>query len=296
MPTVLFPTTVVGSYPQPDWLVNREVLKSIRVPRIHAPEIWRPEAQFLEAAQDDATILAIRDMEAAGIDIISDGEIRRESYSNRFALMLEGVDADNPAEIVGRTGTVGKVPRIVGPIRRTTPVEVRDAAFLRANTRSKTKITLPGPFTMAQQCKSDFYSDNEEMALAFADAVNAELRDIKTTGVDFVQLDEPWLQARPEEARRYGVRAINRALEGVPGVRIVHLCFGYAHAVSSKEFRLLVPAGARGLCRRPNLDRGGTAEARSRHPPRAVGQDHPSWRSRPWIEGRRVGRRGSRTH
>ncbi len=184
MPTVLFPTTVVGSYPQPDWLVNREVLKSIRVPRIHAPEIWRPEAQFLEAAQDDATILAIRDMEAAGIDIISDGEIRRESYSNRFALMLEGVDADNPAEIVGRTGTVGKVPRVVGPIRRTTPVEVRDAAFLRANTRSKTKITLPGPFTMAQQCKSDFYSDNEEMALAFADAVNAELRDIKTTGVD----------------------------------------------------------------------------------------------------------------
>jgi 5-methyltetrahydropteroyltriglutamate--homocysteine methyltransferase len=235
MSSVLFPTTVVGSYPQPDWLVNRDVLKSIRVPRIHAPEIWRPEAQFLEAAQDDATVLAIRDMETAGIDIVSDGEIRRESYSNRFALMLDGVDAENPAEIVGRTGTKGKVPRVVGPIRRTGPVEVRDAAFLRANTKRMAKITLPGPFTMAQQCKSDYYSDNEEMALAFADAVNAELRDIKETGVDIVQLDEPWLQARPEEARRYGVKAINRALDGVPGVRIVHLCFGYAHAVSNKE-------------------------------------------------------------
>jgi 5-methyltetrahydropteroyltriglutamate--homocysteine methyltransferase len=234
MQNQLFPTTVVGSYPQPDWLVNREVLRSIRVPRIHAPEIWRPEPQFLEAAQDDATVLAIRDMEAAGIDIITDGEIRRESYSNRFALMLDGVDADNPAEIIGRTGVALQVPRVVGPIVRSAPVEVRDAAFLRANTSRQTKITLPGPFTMAQQCKNGFYADNEEMAMAFAAAVNAELRDIKTTGIDVVQLDEPWLQARPDEAARYGVKAINHALDGVPGLTVVHLCFGYAHAVSNK--------------------------------------------------------------
>ena len=230
----LFPTTVVGSYPQPDWLVNREVLRSIKVPRIHAPEIWRPEPAFLEAAQDDATILAIRDMEAAGIDIVTDGEIRRESYSNRFALMLEGVDAENPAEIVGRTGVTLQVPRVAGAIVRGAPVEVRDAAFLRANTSRQAKITLPGPFTMAQQCKNDFYADNEEMAMAFAAAVNAELHDIKKTGIDVVQLDEPWLQARPEEAARYGVKVVNRALEGVPGVTVVHLCFGYAHAVSNK--------------------------------------------------------------
>jgi 5-methyltetrahydropteroyltriglutamate--homocysteine methyltransferase len=230
----LFPTTVVGSYPQPDWLVNRQLLQSIRVPRVHAPEIWRPAREFLEAAQDDATILAIRDMEAAGIDIVSDGEIRRESYSNRFALMLEGVDADHPAETVGRTGVMLQVPRVVGPIWRRAPVEVRDAAFLRANTARLAKITLPGPFTMAQQCKNDFYPDDEEMAMAFAAAVNQELLDIKATGVDFVQLDEPWLQARPEEARRYGVKVIDRALAGVPGVTIVHLCFGYAHAVSNK--------------------------------------------------------------
>ena len=175
---------------------------------------------------------------------------------------------------------------MVGPIRRTTPVEVRDAAFLRANTESKTKITLPGPFTMAQQCKSDFYSDNEEMALAFADAVNAELRDIKTTGVDVVQLDEPWLQARPEEARRYGVKAINRALEGVPGCASC-ICASATLSRQQQADRLLVPAGARGLRRRPDLDRGGAAEARPRRPARAGGQDDPARRDRPRHEGRR---------
>ena len=234
MPNWLFPTTVVGSYPQPDWLVNRDILRSIRVPRIHAPEIWRPEPEFLQSAQDDATILAIRDMQLAGIDIVTDGEMRRESYSNRFALMLDGVDADNPAETIGRTGAMLKVPRVVGPIHRVAPVEIRDAAFLRAATDKTVKMTLPGPFTMAQQCRNDFYADNEEMAMAFAEAVNQELKDIVATGVDVVQLDEPWLQARPDEAQRYGVKAINRSLRDVPGVTIVHLCFGYAHAVSNK--------------------------------------------------------------
>jgi 5-methyltetrahydropteroyltriglutamate--homocysteine methyltransferase len=233
-PTRLLPTTVVGSYPQPDWLVDRGVLKSIRVPRVHAHEIWRVPPVLLEAAQDDATILAIRDMERAGIDIVTDGEIRRESYSNRFALLLEGVDAENPATTVGRTGLATPVPRVVGRIRRRAPVELRDARFLRENTERLTKITLPGPFTMTQQAHDDFYKDEEAMAMDYAVAVNAELRDIKSAGIDVVQLDEPWLQARPDAAMRYGIRALNRALEGVPGPTIVHLCFGYAQFVDKK--------------------------------------------------------------
>jgi len=229
----LIPTTVVGSYPQPGWLIDRARLGS-KVPRVRATEIWRIEKQFLEEAQDDATLLAIRDMERAGIDIITDGEMRRESYSNRFATALEGVDIENPGTTINRTGARSVVPRIAGPIRRRRPVEVRDVEFLRRNTDRKIKITLPGPFTMAQQAQDDYYKDEEALALALAAAVNEEMRELGAAGADVIQLDEPWLQARPERAARYGIKAINRALEGIPGTTVVHLCFGYAAAVKDK--------------------------------------------------------------
>jgi 5-methyltetrahydropteroyltriglutamate--homocysteine methyltransferase len=230
----LLPTTVVGSYPQPDWLVHRDVLTGRLPPRVRAKEIWRVEEPLLEAAQDDATLIAVRDMERAGIDIVTDGEIRRESYSNRFALALDGVDIDNPAEVMGRAGKTTLVPRVVGPIRRRHAVEVRDIAFLRANTDRQIKITLPGPFTMSQQAKDEHYGDEEAMAMAYAEAVAEEARDLKAAGADVIQLDEPWLQARPEQAKCFGVKALNRALAGVPGPTIVHLCFGYAHVVRDK--------------------------------------------------------------
>jgi 5-methyltetrahydropteroyltriglutamate--homocysteine methyltransferase len=226
-------TTVVGSYPQPDWLIDRAKLGD-KVPRVRAPEIWRVAPQFLEQAQDDATRLAIRDMELAGLDIITDGEMRRESYSNRFATALDGVDIENPGSTINRSGGRSVVPRITGPIRRRAPVEVRDVEFLRANTAKRIKITLPGPFTMAQQAQDDYYRDEEALALAYAAAVNEEIRDLKRAGADVVQLDEPWLQARADRAARYGVKAINRALEGIEGTTVVHLCFGYAAAVKEK--------------------------------------------------------------
>ena len=233
-PTHLLPTTVVGSYPQPDWLVNRAALEKHGVPRTHAQDIWRIPVELLEQAQDDGTILAIRDMERAGIDIITDGEIRRESYSNRFALALEGIDAEHPGEVRSQTGRVTPVPRVVGKIRRRSAVELRDVEFLLRQTDRGTKITLPGPFTLAQQAKNEFYADEEEMAMDYAAAVNAELRELKATGVDVVQLDEPWVRTAPDKAARYGVRAINRALEGIAGPTIIHLCFGYAHVVHNK--------------------------------------------------------------
>src|SRR3984957_1726278 len=233
-PTHLLPTTVVGSYPQPDWLVNRAALEKHGVPRTHAQDIWRIPAELLEQAQDDGTILAIRDMERAGIDIITDGEIRRESYSNRFALALEGIDAEHPGEVRSQQGRVTPVPRVVGKIRRRAAGEVRDVEFLLRQTDRATKITLPGPFTLSQQAKNEFYKDEEEMAMDYAAAVNAELRDLKATGVDVVQLDEPWVRTSPEKAARYGVRAINRALEGIEGPTVVHLCFGYAAVVANK--------------------------------------------------------------
>jgi 5-methyltetrahydropteroyltriglutamate--homocysteine methyltransferase len=229
----LLPTTVVGSYPQPNWLIDRARLGS-KVPRVRAPEIWRIAPQFLEQAQDDATLLAIRDMEAAGIDIITDGEMRRESYSNRFATALEGVDLEHPGSTINRSGARSVVPRITGPIKRNTPVEVRDVQFLRRNTDRQIKITLPGPFTMTQQAQDDFYKDEEALAMAYAAAVNEEIRDLKKAGADVIQLDEPWLQARAERAARYGVKAINRALQGIEGTTVVHLCFGYAAAVKDK--------------------------------------------------------------
>ena len=227
------PTTVVGSYPQPGWLIDRAKLGS-KVPRVREPDLWRIEKQFLKEAQDDATVLAIRDMERAGIDIVTDGEMRRESYSNRFATALEGVDIENPGKTVNRSGGFSVVPRIAGPIKRRSPVEIEDLLFLKKHTTRKTKITLPGPFTMAQQAQDDYYKDEEALALAFAAAVNQEIQDLRAAGADVIQLDEPWLQARPDRAARYGVKAINRALQGVSGTTVVHLCFGYAAAVSSK--------------------------------------------------------------
>jgi 5-methyltetrahydropteroyltriglutamate--homocysteine methyltransferase len=230
----LLPTTVVGSYPQPDWLIDRGNLRGRLPPRVRATEIWRVAPAFLDQAQNDATLIAIRDMECAGIDIITDGEMRRESYSNRFATALDGVDIDQPGSALDRTGHANPVPRVVGPIRRARPVEVEDVRFLRANTDRRIKITMPGPFTMAQQAQNDFYKTEEELAFAYAAAVNAEARALKAAGADVIQLDEPYLQARPDKAKRYGVAAINRALDGVPGPTALHLCFGYAHVVHAR--------------------------------------------------------------
>src|SRR5438132_2339707 len=227
-------TTVVGSYPQPDWLVDRAMLGSRLPPRTRATEIWRVAEPWLEEAQDDATVLAIRDMERAGIDIITDGEIRRESYSNRFATALSGIDLDHPATVQGRSSGTVVVPRIVGPIRRLRPVEVRDVEFLRGNTERTTKVTLPGPFTMSRQAKNEHYRDEEELVMDYAAAVNEEVRDLKAAGADVIQLDEPWLQARAAEARRLALPAIDRALDGIPGPTALHLCFGYAYVARDK--------------------------------------------------------------
>jgi len=234
MSTTLLPTTVIGSYPQPDWLIDRAALSGQAPPRVRLETLWRVPKPLLEEAQDDATLIAIRAMERAGIDILSDGEMRRESYSNRLATALDGVDIDNPGRIPSRTGRLQLVPRVVGPIRRRHAVERRDVEFLRANTERQIKITLPGPFTMAQQALDEHYKDEEALAMAYADAVNAEARDLKAAGADVVQLDEPYMQAQPEKARRFAIKAINRALDGVPGPTIVHLCFGYAYIVKGK--------------------------------------------------------------
>ena len=229
-PTHLLPTTVVGSYPQPDWLVDREML-SKSVPRTRMTEMWRVPEKYLEQAQDDATIVAIRDLERAGIDIVTDGEIRRESYSNRFATALDGIDGDNPAMITSRSGQQTPVPRVVGKIVRNGPVELRDMEFLRRNTDHAAKITLPGPFTMSQQAKNEFYKDDEELAMALAAAVNAEILELEKAGADVIQLDEPWVRNDPASAKRYAVKAINRALQGVTVPTVVHVCFGYAAVV-----------------------------------------------------------------
>jgi 5-methyltetrahydropteroyltriglutamate--homocysteine methyltransferase len=227
-------TTVVGSYPQPGWLIDRERLGDRLPPRVRARELWRVPEPFLEEAQDDATRLAVQDMERAGIDVITDGEMRRESYSNRFATALDGVDLDNPGVALDRTGHENPVPRVVGPVRRTRPVEVRDVEFLRSITDRRIKITVPGPFTMTQQAQNDHYADDRRLALAYAEAVNEELRDLKAAGADVVQIDEPYLQARPEPAREYAIEAINRALEGIAGDVVLHTCFGYAHIVKQR--------------------------------------------------------------
>ena len=234
MTNELLPTTVVGSYVQPEWLVDRNNLKGRLPPRIRAHEIWRVDPEFLENAQNDATLLAIHDMERAGIDIVTDGEVRRESYSNRVATALGGVDTENPGTAIDRTGHPNPVPRISGPIRRKRPIEVDDVKFLRAATDRKVKITLPGPFTMTQQAQNDFYDSDEAAAMDYAAAVNEEIHALFTAGADVVQLDEPYMQARPDIAKQYAIKAINRALEGVEGETAVHICFGYAHVVHER--------------------------------------------------------------
>ena len=220
--------------PQPEWLIDRKKLAGRFPPRTRAKELWRIAPEWLEAAQDDATLIAIREQERAGLDIITDGEIRRESYSNRFATALEGVDLDNPGTALDRSGHPNPVPRVTGKIRRKHAVEVRDLKFLRANTAKKIKITVPGPFTMSQQAQNDFYKDEEEMALDYAEAVNAEIRDLFAAGADVVQVDEPYLQARPEKARKYGLKALTRALESITQTTAVHLCFGYAAIIHER--------------------------------------------------------------
>ncbi len=246
MTEALIPTTLVGSYPQPDWLVDKAVLLGSGPPRVRMRNVWRVPEAYLAEAQDDATLTAINDQERAGIDIVTDGEIRRESYFNRFANALDGIDLDNPAEVPNRRGKATPVPRVVGPIRRTRPVQVRDVEFLRAHTDRPIKITIPGAFTMAKLALDEHYGDQEALIAAYATALNEEVRDLKNAGADVIQIDEPYMQANPEEADRFGIAAIDRALDGIPGPTIVHLCFGYAYVVKEK------PAGYSFL---PQLDR-----------------------------------------
>lgn len=234
MTAKLFPTSLVGSYPQPEWLIDRAKLAGRFPPRVRAKELWRVAPEFLDQAQDDATLIAIRDQERAGLDIITDGEMRRESYSNRFATALDGVDMENHGTALDRSGHPNPVPRVVGRIQRRHAVETRDVAFLRANTDRKIKITVPGPFTMAQQAQNDFYKDEAEMAHDYAIAVNAEIRDLLAAGADYVQVDEPYMQARPDKARAYGLAALDRALEGIEGQTAVHICFGYAAIIHAR--------------------------------------------------------------
>ena len=252
---LLFPTTLVGSYPQPDWLIDRNKLAGRFPPRVRARELWRVEPSFLQEAQDDATVLAIRAQEEAGLDIITDGEIRRESYSNRFATALEGVDIDNPGSALDRSGHPNPVPRVVGKIRRKHAVEVQDLLFLKKHTTRKTKITVPGPFTMLQQAQNDFYQSEEEAALDYAAAVNEEIRDLFKAGADIVQVDEPYMQARPEKARQYGLKALNRALEGVNGTTAVHICFGYAAIIHARpEGYSFLPEFAGCSCKQVSIE------------------------------------------
>ncbi len=231
----LFPTTLVGSYPQPDWLIDRKRLAEIVPPRARASELWRIDEPLLQEAQDDATLIAIREQERAGVDIITDGEMRRESYSNRFATALDGLDSDNPAQVPARTpGRFQIVPRVVGPIRRTRPVQVRDVEFLRAQTDRPIKVTIPGPFTMTQQLHDEYYNDDAALVMDCAAALNDEIREMVAAGADVIQLDEPFLQAQPELARQFALPAIDRALAGITAVTALHLCFGYAARVANK--------------------------------------------------------------
>jgi 5-methyltetrahydropteroyltriglutamate--homocysteine methyltransferase len=231
---MLFPTTLVGSYPQPEWLIDRARLAGRFPPRVRAKELWRIPDAMLAEAQNDATLVAIKAQEDAGLDIITDGEIRRESYSNRFATALEGVDLDNPGSALDRSGHPNPVPRIVGKIRRRHAVEAEDVKFLRAHTSRKIKMTVPGPFTMSQQAQNDFYDSDEDAAMDYAAAVNEEITDLFAAGADIVQIDEPYMQARPEKARQYGLRALNRALDGITGTTCVHICFGYAAIIHER--------------------------------------------------------------
>ena len=252
---MLFPTTLVGSYPQPEWLIDRAKLAGRFPPRTRAKELWRIPEAYLEEAQNDATLMAIRAQEDAGLDIVTDGEIRRESYSNRFATALAGVDIDNPGTALDRSGHPNPVPRVVGPIKRLRPVEVDDLKFLKAHTTRKVKITVPGPFTMSEQAQNDYYPSGEEAALAYAQAVNEEIRDLFAAGADIVQIDEPYMQARPEKAREYGLKALNKALEGITGETAVHICFGYAAVIHARPSGYsFLPELASCSCRQISLE------------------------------------------
>jgi 5-methyltetrahydropteroyltriglutamate--homocysteine methyltransferase len=252
---MLFPTTLVGSYPQPEWLIDRKKLAGRFPPRVRAKELWRIPEPYLAEAQDDATVLAIRAQEQAGLDIITDGEIRRESYSNRFATALEGVDIDNPGSALDRSGHPNPVPRVVGRIRRKHPVEVQDLLFLKKHTKKRVKMTVPGPFTMSQQAQNDFYKSEEEAAMDYAAAVNEEIKDLFANGADIVQVDEPYMQARPDRARQYGLKALNRALEGVSGTTAVHICFGYAAIIHARpEGYSFLPEFAACSCKQVSIE------------------------------------------
>ena len=231
---MLFPTSLVGSYPQPDWLIDRGRLAGRFPPRVRATELWRVSPEYLQQAQEDAALLAIRAQEDAGLDIITDGEVRRESYSNAFATALSGVDIDNPGTALDRSGHPNPVPRVTGPISRRYPVNADDVRFLRAHTDRTIKVTVPGPFTMSEQAQNDHYSGKEAAAFGYAEAVNAEIADLFAAGADIVQLDEPYLQARPEAARQYGLAVLNTALDGITGTTAVHLCFGYAAIIHDR--------------------------------------------------------------
>ena len=252
----LFPTTLVGSMPQPDWLIDREKLAGRFPPRVRARELWRIPPERLQEAQDDATIVAIRAQEDAGLDIVTDGEIRRESYSNLFANALEGVDLDNPGTALDRSGHPVPVPRVTGPIRRRHAVGVRDLEFLRRHTSRPVKVTVPGPFTMAQQAQIDHYGGSRHRASAdYATALNAEIRDLFSAGADIVQIDEPYMQARPEKARQYGLAALNRALDGVTGTTAVHICFGYAAIIHERPSGYsFLPELAQCSCRQVSIE------------------------------------------
>ena len=252
---MLFPTTLVGSYPQPEWLIDRENLAGRFPPRVRLQQLWRIAPEFLDEAQDDATRVAIREQEEAGLDIVTDGEVRRESYSNRFATALEGIDIDNPGEALDRSGHPNPVPRIVGPIRRKHAVQVRDVEFLKAHTSRQIKVTVPGPFTMSQQAQNDHYDTDSAAAMDYAVAVNAEIKDLFSAGADIVQIDEPYMQARPEKAREYGVAALNAALEGVTGTTAVHICFGYAAVIHERPAGYsFLPEFAECSCRQVSIE------------------------------------------
>jgi len=252
---MLFPTTLVGSYPQPEWLIDRKKLAGSFPPRVRARELWRVREPWLREAQDDATRLAIRAQEDAGLDIVTDGEIRRESYSNRFATALEGVDIDNPGTALSRSGRPQPVPRIVGPIRRKHPVQVEDVRFLRAHTKKPIKMTVPGPFTMSRQAQNDAYPSEEAVAMDYAAVVNDEIRDLFVAGADVVQIDEPYMQASPEQARQYGLKALNRALEGITGTTAAHICFGYAALVHQRPSGYsFLPEFAACSCRQVSIE------------------------------------------
>ncbi len=261
---VLMPTTVVGSLPQPDWLVDKEVMLSKKPPRVRLASVWRIPEPYLEEAQDDATYLAVREQERIGLDIVSDGEIRRESYFNRFATALDGIDIDNPAEVEGRNKTRQIVPRVVGEIRRSRPVQVRDVEYLRAITERPIKITMPGPFTMMRLAKDEHYGDRHALLMAYARAVNEEARDLKAAGADIVQLDEPFVESFVDEAEEFAVEGIDRSLEGIEGTTVVHVCFGYGHYVQvEKPNRYSFPGPPQPVPGDADLHRGGAAAARS---------------------------------